>query len=217
MRRAPACPLCTFVLSLILVGCGGRTGAHGPSDTGVVAPRDSEEEREPVADAGTEVAVAADAGRDRDTPLAGEAGASADGASPEAGSIDEKAADASVVDGGLGSEATVDACTFVDNATFIATQMDECGVLANGQFVGCYWTLVFQNDGTHRRACWTHSDLLEDMTYQCDGWIITAKSTGFALSYQGTYDPVTGTLHWEQKEYVRSSVDAAGPQPINYP
>jgi len=103
----------------------------------------------------------------------------------------------------------VDACALVANKTFMATQMDECGMLANGQFVGCYWTLYFSDDGTQRVAFWHHSDLVETLTYQCDGWTLSAGKKGLTgPTYGGTYDPATAILRWEQMNYLWSSVDA---------
>jgi hypothetical protein len=105
---------------------------------------------------------------------------------------------------------SADACALVANLTFTATQMNECGLAAPGQSSSCYWTLVFKDNGAERDVRWHHSDMLETLTYQCDGLKISAWTRGLSGPvYSGTYDPATRTLHWDRFDYLASSVDAA--------
>jgi len=107
-------------------------------------------------------------------------------------------------------DVSADACTLVANRTFVATQVRECGLTAPGQLSGCYWTLVFKDNGAERQVDWHHSDLLQTLTYQCAGLKISAgrKDLSDAV-YSGTYDLTTRTLSWDGVDYVASSADTA--------
>ena len=106
-------------------------------------------------------------------------------------------------------DVSADACTLVANRTFMATQMMACGLLVPGQSSGCYWTLAFTENGAERRVTWHHLDMVETLTYQCDGPTISAFRQGLSAPvYSGVYDFTTGAIDWDGIDYVASATHA---------
>ena len=203
--------IAVWLLAFAWAGCGSaRSGDTGTAraDTAV------EPSLTPVPDANPEYAVDSRPIDAASTTL--DAGSLPDLFVSDSHSDGGSTVDTIAFDGLFASETGVDVCAMVANTTFAATQMDECGKLASGQFVGCYWVLLFKDDGIQRRVYWGHSDFEQMFTYTCDGWKLTAVDSPFgAPTYSAQYDPTTGTLHWDQLNYVRLTVDA-GP-PLDWP
>jgi hypothetical protein len=90
---------------------------------------------------------------------------------------------------------TPDACAEIDGAQFLSVGERECGLGPEGPEM-CHWSVSFEGGG----FSWSYSDVVETGTYECDDGEITASGNG--STYQGSYDPDTGTLTWDGFDYL---------------